>query len=67
MAIAQEQEMKALVVEMQSKLVEAESKIPQAIANAFESGKLGVMDYYNMKNIMADTKMRESISTVEEK
>ena len=59
--------MKALVVEMQSKLVEAESKIPQAIANAFESGKLGVMDYYNMKNIMADTKMRESISTVEEK
>ena len=53
MAIAQEQEMKALVVEMQSKLVEAESKIPQAIANAFESGKLGVMDYYNMKNIMA--------------
>ena len=67
MAIAQEQEMKALVVEMQSKLVEAESKIPQAIANAFESGKLGVMAYYNMKNIMADTKMRESISTVEEK
>ena len=67
MAIAQEQEMKALVVEMQSKLVEAESKIPQAIANAFESGKLGVMDYYNMKNIMADTKMRESISMVEEK
>ena len=67
MAIAQEQEMKALVVEMQSKLVEAESKIPQAIANAFDSGKLGVMDYYNMKNIMADTKMRESISTVEEK
>lgn len=54
-------------MEMQSKLVEAESKIPQAIANAFESGKLGVMDYYNMKNIMADTKMRESISTVEEK
>ncbi|WP_207636209.1 flotillin-like protein FloA [Proteocatella sphenisci] len=67
MAIAQEQEMKALVVEMQSKLVEAESKIPQAIANAFESGKLGIMDYYNMKNIMADTKMRESISSVEEK
>ena len=67
MAIAQEQEMKALVVEMQSKLVEAESKVPQAIANAFESGKLGVMDYYNMKNIMADTKMRESISGVEEK
>ena len=67
MAIAQEQEMKALVVEMQSKLVEAESKIPQAIANAFENGKLGIMDYYNMKNIMADTKMRESISGTENK
>lgn len=67
MAIAQEQEMKALVVEMQSKLVEAEAKVPQAIANAFENGKLGVMDYYNMKNIMADTKMRESISGTEEK
>lgn len=67
MAIAQEQEMKALVVEMQAKLVEAESKIPQAIANAFENGNLGIMDYYNMKNIMADTKMRESISGTEEK
>lgn len=67
MAIAQEQEMKALVVEMQSKLVEAEAKVPQAIANAFENGNLGVMDYYNMKNIMADTKMRESISGTEEK
>ncbi len=66
MAIAQEQEMKAQVVEMQAKLVEAEAKIPQAIASAFENGKIGVMDYYNMKNIMADTKMRESISSLEE-
>lgn len=67
MAFAQEQEMKAHVVEMQAKLVEAESRIPEAIANAFEKGSLGVMDYYNMKNIIADTKMRESISTIEEK
>ena len=66
MAIAQEQEMKAQVVEMQAKLVEAEAKIPQAIATAFENGKIGIMDYYNMKNIMADTKMRESISNLEE-
>lgn len=62
MAIAQEQEMKAKVVEMKAKVVEAESKVPLAIAHAFENGKLGVMDYYNMKNIMADTSMRESIS-----
>ncbi|MDO5063274.1 MAG: flotillin-like protein FloA [Peptostreptococcaceae bacterium] len=66
MAFAQEQEMKAQVVEMQAKLVEAEAKIPQAIATAFEKGTLGIMDYYNMKNIMADTKMRESISNLEE-
>ncbi len=66
MAIAQEQEMKALVVEMQAKLVESESKVPLAIANAFDSGKLGIMDYYNMKNIMADTKMRENISNLDE-
>ena len=62
MAIAQEQEMKAKVVEMKAKVVESESKVPLAIAQAFENGKLGVMDYYNMKNIMADTSMRESIS-----
>lgn len=66
MAIAQEQQMKALVVEMQAKLVEAEAKVPAAIANAFDNGKLGIMDYYNMKNIMADTKMRESISDLDE-
>lgn len=66
MAFAQEQEMKAQVVEMQSKLVEAEARIPDAIASALKEGKLGLMDYYNMKNIIADTKMRESISTLEE-
>lgn len=62
MAIAQEQEMKAKVIEMKAKVVEAESKVPLAIAQAFTNGKLGVMDYYNMKNIIADTSMRESIS-----
>ncbi|MDO4720335.1 MAG: flotillin-like protein FloA [Peptostreptococcaceae bacterium] len=63
MAIAQEQEMKATVVQMKAKVVEAESKVPLAIAEAFRSGKLGVMDYYNMKNIMADTQMREAIAS----
>ena len=62
MAIAKEQQMKAEVVQMKSKVVEAESKVPLAIAKAFEEGKLGVMDYYNMKNVMADTQMRETIA-----
>lgn len=57
-AIALEQENKA-------KVVEAEARIPEAIADAFESGNLGIMDYYNMKNINADTKMRESLSDVD--
>jgi len=62
MAVAQEQEMKARVQEMQAKLVEAEASIPMAIAEAFRKGNLGVMDYYNLRNIQADTQMRESIS-----
>lgn len=62
MAIAKEQEMKAMVEEMRAKVVEAEAQVPLAIAEAFRSGNLGVMDYYNMKNVMADTSMRESIS-----
>jgi len=62
LAVASEQEMKAKVQSMQAKLVESEAKVPMAIAEAFRSGKLGIMDYYNMKNIMADTKMRETIS-----
>lgn len=61
MAIAQEQEMKAAVQEMRAKVIEAEAQVPQAIAQAFRDGKLGVMDYYNMKNVQADTKMRETI------
>ena len=67
MAIAQEQEMKATVVQMQAKLVESESEVPLAIAEAFKNGKLGIMDYYNMKNVMADTQMRESIANSEDR
>lgn len=62
MAIAAEQEMKAKVQEMKAKVVEAEAEIPLAMAEAFRKGQLGVMDYYRMKNVMADTQMRESIS-----
>ena len=62
MAVAQEQEMKARVQEMRAKVVEAEAEVPRALSEAFRSGRLGVMDYYNMQNILADTKMRESIS-----
>lgn len=61
MAEAREQEMKALTQEMRAKVVEAEAEIPKAISSALVSGKLGVMDYYNLKNIQADTSMRESI------
>ena len=61
-AVALEQENKAKVQEMQAKLVEAESQIPLAMAEAFRSGNLGIMDYYKMRNIEADTEMRESIS-----
>ena len=59
---AREQEMKANIEEMRAKVVEAEALIPKAMAKAFEEGNLGVLDYYNMRNVMADTKMRESIS-----
>lgn len=62
LAVAREQEMKALEQEMRAKVVQAEAGIPQAMADAFRTGRLGVMDYYNMKNIQADTMMRESIS-----
>ncbi|MFD1635799.1 flotillin-like protein FloA [Evansella tamaricis] len=61
MAVAQEQEMKARVEEMRAKVVEAEAEVPLAMAEAFRSGNMGVMDYMNMKNVMADTDMRESI------
>ncbi len=65
MAFAAEQEMKARVEEMRAKVVEAEAEVPLAMAEAFRKGQLGVMDYYRMKNIMADTEMRKSIGGTE--
>lgn len=64
-AVALEQEMKAEVVKMNAKVVEAEAEVPKAIAEAFRSGNLGVMDYYNLKNIQSDTDMRSSIAKPE--
>jgi len=66
MAVAREQEMKALTQEMRAKVVEAEAEIPKAISQAFREGKLGVFDYYQLKNVQADTTMRESISKISE-
>jgi uncharacterized protein YqfA (UPF0365 family) len=66
MARAREQEMQAQVVEMRARVVEAEAEVPKAIAEAFRTGNLGVMDYYRMKNVVADTDMRDSISKMEE-
>lgn len=62
MAVAEEQEMKAKTQEMRAKVVEAEAEVPKGIAQAFREGKLGVMDYYNLRNIQADTDMRQSIA-----
>jgi len=61
MAIASEQEMKAKAQEARAKVIEAEALVPQAMAEAFRNGNLGIMDYYHMKNIQADTMMREAI------
>jgi uncharacterized protein YqfA (UPF0365 family) len=61
--MAAEQEQKAETQAMRAKVVEAEASVPQAIAEAFRSGHLGVMDYYKMKNIQADSDMRGAIST----
>jgi uncharacterized protein YqfA (UPF0365 family) len=61
MAVAVEQEMQARVQEMRAKVVEAEAQVPMALADAFKSGNLGVMDYYNMQNVQADTGMRGAI------
>lgn len=63
MAVAQEQENRAEVQGMRARVIEAEAEVPKAIAEAFKNGKLGVMDYYNMKNVVADTNMRESIAS----
>jgi uncharacterized protein YqfA (UPF0365 family) len=62
LAVAAEQEMRAKVEDMRAKLVEAEAKIPAAMAEALKEGNLGVMDYYNLRNVAADTEMRDSIS-----
>lgn len=62
MAVAREQEMIAAVQEMRAKVVEAEAEVPKALSSALREGKLGVMDYYNMQNLVADTQMREQIS-----
>ena len=66
-AVATEQENIAEVAKMRAKVVEAESEVPRAIADAFRNGKLGVMDYYNIRNIQADTEMRTSIAQPEDK
>ncbi len=65
-AVALEQEMRAGVQEQRARLVAAEAEIPQAIAEAFRKGNLGVMDYYNLRNVQADTKMRRSIGGEED-
>ena len=62
MAVAEEQENQAAIKGMRAKVIEAEAQVPLAIAEAFRSGKLGVMDYYNMQNVQSDTRMRESIA-----
>jgi len=62
MAVAAEQEMKAKAQEARAKVIEAEAQIPLAIADAFKNGNLGIMDYYRLRNIQADTSMRESIA-----
>ena len=62
MAVAHEQEMKAAVQEMRAKVVEAEAQVPLAMAEALREGKLGVMDYYQMQNTIADTEMRNGIA-----
>ena len=67
MAIANEQEMKAKAQEARAKVIEAEALVPQAMADAFRNGNLGIMDYYRMQNIQADTSMRENIATGAEK
>ncbi|CAM2927431.1 flotillin-like protein FloA [Rariglobus hedericola] len=64
-AVAVEQEMKARVQEMQAEVVRAQAEVPKALAEAFRSGRLGVMDYYKMENVKADTEMRSAIAKPE--
>ena len=67
MAVAMEQEMKAKAQEARAKVILAEAEIPMAIAEAFRSGNLGIMDYYKLQNIQADTRMREGIVKTDKK
>jgi uncharacterized protein YqfA (UPF0365 family) len=62
MAVAREQEMKAYTQEMQAKVVESQAQVPQALADSLKSGNMGVMDYYNLRNLQSDTAMRSGIS-----
>jgi uncharacterized protein YqfA (UPF0365 family) len=62
MAIALEQEMKAKAQEAKALVIEAEAEVPRAMAEAFRNGNLGIMDYYRMKNMEADTQMRDAIA-----
>jgi len=64
MAVAAEQEQVAKIEESRAKLVEAEAEIPMAMAEAFQTGKLGILDYYKLRNVQADTDMRKSIASV---
>lgn len=64
MAVAKEQEMKAAVQEMRAKVVQSEAEVPLAMAEALRQGKLGVMDYYNLQNLLSDTQMRDSLSRI---
>lgn len=66
-AVALEQEMKARTQEMQAEVVKAQSEVPRAMAEAFRNGRLGVMDYFRMENVQADTTMRKTIANPEEK
>jgi uncharacterized protein YqfA (UPF0365 family) len=62
MAVSAEQEFVAAIEQNRAKLVESEAQVPLAMADAFRSGKLGIFDYYRLKNVQADTDMRESIA-----
>ena len=62
MAVATEQEMRAMTQEMRAKVIEAEAEIPRAMAEALRAGRIGIMDYYQLQNIQADTAMRQAIS-----
>ena len=66
LAVAREQEMVALVQENRAKVVLAEAQVPEAMADAFRSGRLGIMDYYQMQNVQSDTRMRDAIAQGDE-